>query len=767
MLGFLNTNTVGGIFLIIAILIVSGLLIWLLVVRTRHDRLYFIDLYNKKRIFTKPEMLKSLNGSISINREFYLFMLQARSYKDLISLYSQDSVESAMNLIFSRIDTEMPEGVRLSRIERDSILVFVKQEKNIDIGTIAKKLKDISARNVLLESRKNIRIDFSVAIVGYPNDGDNLSTLMSMLQISLTDGKRAVSGNLTVSRSGQIAVEDYETERKEIKEALDKEQFVLFYHPVLETRNMKIAGAECLIRWNHPTRGMLPPSAFFPVFERLGEMHALALWVFDHSAKQLAYWRSQKSNNLWLSVNMSINQLSNPIIVREFTKILKKYDLVAGDFYFEVYDLAMYSKLEGIRTTVDQLSRMGFKISVDKFGKGSSSITELEQLPLSQIKVDMSLLERARENVLYGGIINTLSDYVRQKNIMLVADGVENKEDLDLAHIYKLPYLQGFYFTRPVSTNEFENLFTDDSWKIAKGIGDSLSTSINKKIASPDIKVGLIQDDNTTIGEKINSDKIDSDKSNGKKVQIDATTPELKASVKSFSGDTQIVAPSTDSTPIDKNVLKVGKLLDEIEMPNVDNTKQGGSASEIATASEQDASSSRSSQTGGKQVAKKASNGEQADKNTVAKANSTVKKTSTVKKAVTSSATASKDNNTSDGEIKAKKPPAKATPKTDGEIKSKKPPAKATPKTDGEVKVKKPPAKASPKTDGNILKAKKSSTKVIEPIKIEDSRLGKGLMQANSQPKPTNKQSKADPIKIEAIPTRVDGFDNKDDKPDT
>lgn len=446
----------------LAIVLVSGGLIAFLFWRTRHDRLYFLDANTKKRIFTQEEIRKSLNISIILKNEFFLFSVTIRGYKDLVSLYGETNINEAVGRILDRIDTETPSGVRISHYEAGRILVYYKAHKDFVPTAVAKALKDLADRKTVLTNGATINIDTAVNMVHFPVDAESLDGIIGYLETGTVRAQPARS--ISDSDKAKAAINAEQNDLEEIRRAMANNEFCLYYHPIVSTKTLKVIGAESLIRWNKPGKGMLPPSAFLPVLERTGEIYKMGLWIFENAAKQLLEWRTKGYKDIWISINLSLKQLNNLDIIKEFSRILRKYDVEPADFYFEIYDISVYSRVEVVKSVIDRFAQLGFKLSVDKFGRATSSLTELANLPLAQIKVDMAFLEHAKENLLYSGVINALNEYVKQNDMMMVADGVETKAELEWAGQNGIMFLQGFYFSRPVDADEFERDVINKCW---------------------------------------------------------------------------------------------------------------------------------------------------------------------------------------------------------------------------------------------------------------------------------------------------------------
>ncbi len=481
---------------VVLIALVSAALIIFLFLRAKRDRMYFIDLSDKKRLFNTKEFNKSVEISIKLKSNFYIFQLYAKDFKDLSALHGKTLLDDMLDKAVRRLEAEMPQGVRICSCGEGRILVYIKEDKRLNIEAFAKSIKETAVRKTVLGKQPFV-IDFTVVAGRYPSDGASLHNLLENMEIVLTGVKRNVSGmgansdadNASPALGPQLKGAK---EVEEIRSAIKNKEFVLYYQPVIERKTMNVIGAECLIRWRHPKKGIMPPSAFLPILERTGEIYLVGIRTFDEACRQLGAWRKDPSlPKIWLSINMSMMQLSKPEIVKEFTKSLRKHNLSASDFYFEIYDIALYGSSANVKETIDGLVAMGFQISIDKFGKGKASLTELEKFPLTQIKVDMPFLLHAKENVLYSGIINALNDYVRQNSIMMIADGVENADQVEWSKLYGLNYMQGFYFAKPSDADEFvSSCLKEPSWRktAVKGNGGFISSDETEKTSSAEIK---------------------------------------------------------------------------------------------------------------------------------------------------------------------------------------------------------------------------------------------------------------------------------------
>ncbi|MDD3831224.1 MAG: EAL domain-containing protein [Clostridia bacterium] len=469
-------GALGSILIVAGIVVVTVVLGLFIMRRIQYDHLYFIDITDKKRIYTHDEMERSINNSIKVKNKFYLFEIYIKNYKDLALLNDHNSLIEASQRLVNRLESEMGEGVRLCNYDEGVILVYVRDNGEVNVNLLAKSIKEITSRKVVLTNKTNIAMEMSIAVAQYPMDGSSLDSLLATINTIIHDSKKKVRP-VTVKTTTSVVYSEKisanmpkeAAEIEEIKTALTNNEFKLFYHPIVMTKTLDILGVECLVRWNHPTRGILPPSAFLPILERTGEINVLGNWIINEAARQMLVFRT-KGLNYWMSINLSVKQLSNPDIIKDYTRVLQKNNLEASDFYLEIYDISSYSKIPVVRDTIDKLSQMGFKIAVDKFGRGTAALTDLEKVPLSLIKVDMAFLMHAKENILYSGIINALNQYVKENDIIMVADGVETVENIEWSVMYDLRYLQGFYFTKPVDAQTIIDEISTCPWKV-KSVG--------------------------------------------------------------------------------------------------------------------------------------------------------------------------------------------------------------------------------------------------------------------------------------------------------
>ncbi|MBS8240770.1 EAL domain-containing protein [Marinobacter lipolyticus] len=242
---------------------------------------------------------------------------------------------------------------------------------------------------------------------------------------------------------------------KDLAQALGNHQFHLVYQPQINLETRRIIGAEALIRWEHPEKGLVPPDHFIPISEVNGSIVEIGQWVLDQACWQAARW-AEEGMPLRIAVNLSAVQLRQANIVDDILSTLKRHRIPAGRLELEVTETSFMTNLEDAVAKLHRLSKAGISIAVDDFGTGYSSLTYLKRMPVQHLKIDKQFIRDLLVNEEDTRIANTIIDLGRSLNLSVVAEGVETAEQEYYLSQRGCKLAQGYFFSKPLSPHDFE-----------------------------------------------------------------------------------------------------------------------------------------------------------------------------------------------------------------------------------------------------------------------------------------------------------------------
>ena len=253
--------------------------------------------------------------------------------------------------------------------------------------------------------------------------------------------------------------------RADLAAAVSRRQLRLDYQPVADLRTGEILGVEALVRWNHPTLGLLEPGEFIPLAEETGDIEAIGCWVLSTASRQAARWRASMSHcgNLWVSVNLSTLQLPSPRNLAAIESILTDPAAQADKVVLEVTETALASSVDGGITALNRLKRFGVRIAIDDFGTGYSSLSALAELPADILKIDRSFLSGDASDAPAAAMLEGILGLANKLNLEAIAEGIENPGQLDLVRSLGCRMGQGYLLSRPGPAALIENLLAADA----------------------------------------------------------------------------------------------------------------------------------------------------------------------------------------------------------------------------------------------------------------------------------------------------------------
>ncbi len=254
----------------------------------------------------------------------------------------------------------------------------------------------------------------------------------------------------------------------DLRHAIERQEFVSYYQPIVCLKSMNLIGFESLIRWNHPTRGMIAPADFIPVSEVTNLIVPITLWMLRRSCLQLVEWKEKypEQKELMVSVNLSGKHFAQPNLVKHVKDILRETDMDPAYLKLELTESAIMDNAETAIFMLKRLQDIGVQLSIDDFGTGYSSLSYLHRFPINTLKVDRSFVGTMEDGSENGEIVRTVIALAKALNLSVIAEGIETVHQLHQLRILNCEYGQGFLFSRPVTALKAEEIITDSSeWK--------------------------------------------------------------------------------------------------------------------------------------------------------------------------------------------------------------------------------------------------------------------------------------------------------------
>jgi EAL domain-containing protein (putative c-di-GMP-specific phosphodiesterase class I) len=296
----------------------------------------------------------------------------------------------------------------------------------------------------------------TLGIALFPSDADQADRLLQSAEQTMALAKQNGHNHFQfyVASIDQEIRERKQLE-KDLSNALANHELHLVYQPQINLETKRIIGAEALLRWEHPERGMIPPDHFIPVAESNGAIVEIGQWVLNQACWQAARWASEGSP-LRIAVNLSAVQLRQESIVDDILNTLKRHNIPAGRLELEVTETSFMTNLSDAVAKLHRLHRAGISIAVDDFGTGYSSLTYLKQMPVQHLKIDKQFIRDLLVNEEDTRIANTIIDLGKSLNLTVVAEGVETAEQEYYLSQRGCKLAQGYFFSKPLPPKEFE-----------------------------------------------------------------------------------------------------------------------------------------------------------------------------------------------------------------------------------------------------------------------------------------------------------------------
>ena len=241
-----------------------------------------------------------------------------------------------------------------------------------------------------------------------------------------------------------------------LRHALDRQEFQVYYQPIISLDNKKIVGFEALLRWQHPEQGLISPAKFLPIAEEIGLIVPIGEWILHSACQQMALWQTQIStaSQLKISVNLSAKQLQDPNFLGAVKRVLTQTGLEGKSLQLELTESMLMENLKALTTLLWQLKEEGIELSIDDFGTGYSSLSYLHRLPIDNLKIDRSFIKSIGKEKDGRNIVATIINLAHQMEMTTIAEGIESPKQLDRLQFLGCEKVQGYLFSRPVPSDQ-------------------------------------------------------------------------------------------------------------------------------------------------------------------------------------------------------------------------------------------------------------------------------------------------------------------------
>ncbi|GGU63356.1 GGDEF domain-containing protein [Pseudomonas laurentiana] len=326
---------------------------------------------------------------------------------------------------------------------------------------VAEQILSSLVRPFVLENREFF-VTASIGIALSPQDGSELSQLMKNADTAMYHAKERGKNNFQFYQADMnaSALERLELE-SDLRHALEQNEFILYYQPQFSGDGKRLTGAEALLRWRHPRRGLVPPGDFIPVIEELGLVVDVGDWVLREASRQLKEWHKAKVRVPKVSVNISARQFSDGQLGTRIATILNEIGVPPACLELELTESILMREVNEAMQILASLKNLGLSIAVDDFGTGYSSLNYLKQFPIDVLKIDRTFVDGLPEGEQDGQIARAIIAMAHSLNLAVIAEGVETHEQLEFLREHGCDEVQGYLFGRPMPANQFEAQFSN------------------------------------------------------------------------------------------------------------------------------------------------------------------------------------------------------------------------------------------------------------------------------------------------------------------
>lgn len=389
--------------------------------------------------------------------DFCLVYVDFDNFRSINDAYGHDHGD----VLLQKIATEIVRctGKRACQVAGDEFAIIVQGGADT-ARRAADRLSKALAIPVESGAHK-FNLSCSIGIAQYPEHGAR-PMLMPNAVLAMRTVKMAGGGaQATYDPQMGVNVREQAALIQDLRQALARREFELYYQPKIDARSLQVTAAEALIRWKHPQRGMVSPATFIPLAERHGLIGAIGDWVLEESCRQAAQWRD-KGLRMRVAINLSGYQMRQDDMVDRIEAALKQHRIPPGRFTCEITESVAMEDTEATRAAFERMRAVGIHVSIDDFGTGFSSLASLRKLPAAELKVDRAFvcdLETSRDAL---SIVRAVVQMAHSLGLRVVAEGVETRAQRDILVREGCDELQGYLFAKPMTAQALELWATDD-----------------------------------------------------------------------------------------------------------------------------------------------------------------------------------------------------------------------------------------------------------------------------------------------------------------
>jgi len=344
----------------------------------------------------------------------------------------------------------------VSRQGGDEFVVLLSEmEHSEDAAITARRMLHVVAEAHSIDQH-DLHVTASIGVSVYPDDGLDAETLIKNADTAMYQAKENGRQNYQFFKSAMnVRAVERQSMEVSLRRALERQEFMLHYQPKVDLRTGEITGAEALIRWKHPIRGLVSPAEFIPVAEDCGLILPISKWVLGEACRQGRAWMEAGLPQTAIAVNISAMAFRDESFLESVFAILAETGLDPRFLEFELTESVLMKRAESAASVLQKLRARGIRVAVDDFGTGYSSLSYLRKFPIDALKIDQSFVRQITTTPDDTAIVAAVIAMGRSLKLRVIAEGVETREELEFLQALQCDEAQGYYFSRPVVADEF------------------------------------------------------------------------------------------------------------------------------------------------------------------------------------------------------------------------------------------------------------------------------------------------------------------------